>query len=129
MRETQPLTATEKRYLDLYDHKFGEPPARGYAIVGALTFVVSAGLAWWLRVRKVAADGPDGNLSEQAPALSGLEAAVGPEAAFALAAALLVTVSVLALRWRTRSVMRRMQAGYRARYLAAGAEGETSHAP
>ena len=111
MRAAKPLTAKEKRYLDTYDRMFGEPPARRYLRIGVPTFLLSTGLAWWMRIRKFDIEGVD-------------PASRGSVGGFAVMAGLLITAAVLLILWRTRRSMRGLQSQYSARYIAAGAEDE-----
>ena len=123
MRTAKPLTAAEKRNLDSWDRTLDSRAPRGYAIAGIGGFLVGAGLGGWMTASAVAAGGTS-TLTTSAPFLRPVEAAVGPIATTALFAGTLFTVAMLGMVWRLLRMQRAMQAQYRARFIAAGAEPE-----
>ena len=123
MRTATPLTAAEKRHLDQWDRTLDTRGPRGYAIAGIGGFLAGTGLGGWMTASTIAAGGAS-TLTTSAPFMKPVEAAVGPIATTALFAGTLFAVAMLGLVWRLLRMQRAMQAQYRARFIAAGAEPE-----
>ena len=128
MRTAKPLTAAEKRNLDTWDRTLDSRAPRGYAIGGLGGLLVGGGLGA-LMASTTAAQGGTSTLTTSAPFLRPVEAAIGTVATTALFAGVLFAVAFLGLVWRLLRMQRAMQAQYRARFIAAGAEPEAPRGP
>lgn len=129
MRDARPLTAKEKRQLDSWDQNLERGIVRAYVVGGVLGFLGGAWLAWSMASETLAAGGTVRSLAADYPVLGGLERALGPVVADTLLVGIVMAAAMLAIVWRLHRVIRRMQAQFRARYVAAGAEGERAPAP
>ena len=124
MRPARPLTAKEKRQLDNWDRTLAGSLTRVLVVAGVLGSLAGAGMTWWLSSEPLVSGGTVGALSSEFLFLSGAERLVGAGALRVLVFGGAFAAGMIGVGWRMQRAMRRMQAQYRARYLAAGAEGE-----
>ena len=124
VRPARPLTAKEKRQLDNWDRTLAGSLTRVLVVAGVLGFLAGAGMTGWLSSETLASGGTVGALSSEFLFLSGAERLVGAGALQVLVFGGAFAAGMMGVGWRMQRAMRRMQAQYRARYLAAGAEGE-----
>ena len=119
MRTAKPLTVAEKKHLDTWDCTLERSARRGYLIATVGGFLAGGGLAWWLL-----SGGGTSTLSNDLSFLRPVEAAIGPNATMVLFSGVLFALGMTTVMWRVQRAQRAMQAQYRARYIAAGADGE-----
>lgn len=123
MRIAKPLTLREKAQLDTWNERLDARAGRVYTVAGVLGGLGGAGMSGWLTGTALASGGSS-TLTESLPALRGVEAAVGPLWTSVLVGGVLFGGGMLLVAWRMLRAMRAARNALRARYLAAGAEGE-----